>query len=303
MSHQKNFAMFNVHHLELFYYVARHGGISEAARRMPYGIQQPAISGQIIQLEEHLGVALFQRRPFALTEAGERLYAFAEPFFANLDAVELELQGGAVHQIRIGASSPVLRDHLPLLIRNVRKKFPKLRLTLREGYQPDIEDWLGKNDIDLAVTLLSGRPFTGVNAVSLLKLPLVLLVEKSSRIKSADNLWSRDKITEPLVALPASETICKNFQAELARRKIDWFTSVEVSSLELIETYVANGFGIGVSVLVPGQKLASGVRTLPLDGFAPVELGALWRGKLLPVYKEFLDELQRRAKEFAGGRQ
>ena len=36
----------NIHHLELFYYVARHGGISEAVRNMPYGIQQPAISGQ-----------------------------------------------------------------------------------------------------------------------------------------------------------------------------------------------------------------------------------------------------------------
>ncbi len=291
--------MLNVHHLELFYYVARHGGISEAARRMPYGIQQPAISGQILQLEEHLGATLFQRRPFALTEAGARLFAFAEPFFANLDAVELELQGGAVHQIRIGASSLVLRDHLPVLIRNVRKKFPKLRLTLREGYQPDLEEWLAKNDIDLAVTLLSGAALPGVQRVSLLKLPLVLLVEKSSRIKSADNLWSRDKITEPLVALPASETICKNFQAGLARRKIDWFTSVEVSSLELIEAYVANGFGIGVSVLVPGQKLVTGVRALPLEGFDPVELGALWRGKLLPVYKEFLGEMQRRAGEFA----
>ena len=36
----------NVHHLELFYYVARHGGISQAVRHIPYGIQQPAVSGQ-----------------------------------------------------------------------------------------------------------------------------------------------------------------------------------------------------------------------------------------------------------------
>jgi DNA-binding transcriptional LysR family regulator len=41
----------NIHHLELFYYVAGHGGISEAVRHMPYGIQQPAVSDQVIQLE------------------------------------------------------------------------------------------------------------------------------------------------------------------------------------------------------------------------------------------------------------
>ncbi len=53
----------NIHHLEIFYYVARHGGITEAARNIPYGIQQPAVRGQVAQLEEFLGVALFHRRP------------------------------------------------------------------------------------------------------------------------------------------------------------------------------------------------------------------------------------------------
>src|SRR5206468_12584439 len=62
----------NIHHLELFYYVARHGGISEAVRNIPYGIQQPAVSAQIIQLEESLGVTLFNRRPFSLTVGGEK---------------------------------------------------------------------------------------------------------------------------------------------------------------------------------------------------------------------------------------
>ena len=61
----------NIHHLELFYYVARHGGIMPAVRNIPYGIQQPAVSAQVAQLEEFLGVTLFQRRPFALTPEGE----------------------------------------------------------------------------------------------------------------------------------------------------------------------------------------------------------------------------------------
>ena len=66
----------NIHHLELFYYVARHGGIGEAVRNIPYGIQQPAVSAQVLQLEADLGVTLFQRRPFQLTPAGaERLQA------------------------------------------------------------------------------------------------------------------------------------------------------------------------------------------------------------------------------------
>jgi DNA-binding transcriptional LysR family regulator len=68
----------NVHHLELFYYVARHGGISAAARQIPYGIQQPAISLQIMQLEDALATTLFHRRPFQLTPTGETLFRFIE---------------------------------------------------------------------------------------------------------------------------------------------------------------------------------------------------------------------------------
>ena len=93
----------NIHHLELFYYVARHGGIMEAVRNIPYGIQQPAVSSQIAQLEEDLGVTLFQRRPFSLTPAGKKLFDHIQPFFANLDALESELSGGEARHIRIGA--------------------------------------------------------------------------------------------------------------------------------------------------------------------------------------------------------
>ncbi len=62
----------NIHHLELFYFVAKHGGIAAAVRNIPYGIQQPAVSGQIAKLEESLGTKLFQRRPFALSSTISR---------------------------------------------------------------------------------------------------------------------------------------------------------------------------------------------------------------------------------------
>src|SRR4026207_1290917 len=101
----------NVHHLELFYYVARYGGIMEAVRNIPYGIQQPAVSGQVAQLEGSLGVTLFQRRPLSLTPEGEKLSKFIQPFFSNIDRVATELRGGQVRHIRIGASTIVLRDH------------------------------------------------------------------------------------------------------------------------------------------------------------------------------------------------
>jgi DNA-binding transcriptional LysR family regulator len=285
----------NIHHLELFYYVARHGGIMEAVRNIPYGIQQPAVSGQVAQLEEYLGVTLFHRRPFALTPEGEKLYKFIQPFFSNLEKITNDLQGGQTRHIRIGASAIILREHLPGLILGLRKKFPGLRISLREGYPAQLEQMLNHEDVDLVVTLIEKKSVAGIHTRVLLELPMVLLVEKSSGIASADELWKRDKIGEPLICLPPGELLCKNFQQRLNELGVDWFPSLEASSADLIETYVANGLGIGVSVAIPKKTPLPNVRALPLPGFPPVVIGAMWRGRTTPLLQTFLSEMQTRA--------
>jgi DNA-binding transcriptional LysR family regulator len=282
----------NIHHLELFYYVARHGGITEAVRNIPYGIQQPAVSGQVAQLEEFLAVTLFQRRPFALTPEGSKLYEFIKPFFSELETVATELQGGRSARIRVGASTTVLRDHLPQLLRHLRKGFPNLKIRLREAYQPQLENLLERDELDLAITLIEKKSSPGIHSLPLVRLPIVLLVPLTSPIRSADELWKRDRISEPLISLPSDEAICRNFQQCLAKKNVDWFPAIEVSSIDLIETYVRNGFGIGLSVQEPNGKSPPQLRILPLSDCPSVELGALWRGKPSPLLQTFLEEIK-----------
>jgi DNA-binding transcriptional LysR family regulator len=286
----------NVHHLELFYYVARHGGIMPAVRNIPYGIQQPAVSAQVSQLEEFLGTTLFRRRPFELTPQGEKLFQFIEPFFSNLDKIAGEFQGGQMRQIRVGASTVVLREHLPEVFQGVRRKFPGLKLSLREGYPAQLEELLKRDEIDVAITLIEKKTAAGLHSLTLLELPTVLLVGKDSGIKTADELWKRDKINEPLICLPAAESLSKKFQVELQKRGVDWFPSIEASSVDLIEAYVASGLGIGVSVGIPRKISSHKVRVLPLRGFPPVVIGALWRGRKTLLIETFLNEAQRRVK-------
>jgi DNA-binding transcriptional LysR family regulator len=287
----------NVHHLELFYYVAKHGGIMPAVRNIPYGIQQPAVSAQVAQLEEFLGVTLFQRRPFALTPAGEKLYTFCAPFFANLGKIAAEFQGGQARHFRIGASTIVLRDHLPKLLQGVHKKFPGLKVSLREGFPVQLEELLAQDEIDLVITLIERKPPAGFHSQVLLELPLALLVEKSHPLKSAEELWRRDKITDSLICLPTTELLTKNFLARLAALGGEWFPTVEASSMDLIETYVANGLGIGLGVAVPKRLLPANVRALPLPDFPPALIGALWRGKTTPLLTAFLEMAKQRAEE------
>jgi len=274
----------NIHHLELFYYVARHGGISEAVRHMPYGIQQPAVSGQVIQLEEFLGVTLFQRRPFSLTPPGKELYEFIKPFFDNLTPMADKLRGGASRHLRLATSEIMMRDHVPGVLQELHKSFPKLKVTLREGYEPEVITWLLRQEVDVSIGLVgAAKPPTGINVIPLLRLPLVLLVPKASKLRSAEELWQRDRIEESLITVPSNEPICRAFQEGLTKLKVDWFASIEVSTVELVQTYVANGYGYGVTVGVPKMKYHPQVRVLPLEGFDMVPFCLLWQGWRNPM--------------------
>jgi DNA-binding transcriptional LysR family regulator len=291
----------NIHHLELFYYVARHGGIMPAVHNIPYGIQQPAVSSQIAQLEEFLGATLFHRRPFALTAAGQELYDYVRPFFDNLEAVTEKIRGGISQHLHIAASETVLREHLPAMLQELRRPFPKLKVTLREGYHPEIISWLQQREIDVSLGLIGNKPPPGVNALPLFKLPLVLLVPKATRLKSAQELWERDPIEESLITVPSNEFITRAFQAGLAKLGVDWFSRIEVNSVEIVQTYVAHGYGIGVTVGVPKMKLHPQVRVLPLDGFEPVRFGALWQGGKNPLLDAFLKIVQTAARRLMAG--
>jgi len=286
----------NVHHLELYYFVAKYKGIANAVRNIPYGIQQPAVSAQVIQLENDLGTPLFQRRPFELTPAGEELYEFIQPFFENLDSVSENIRGGAAQTIRIGASQIVLNDHLPELLLDVSRDFSNLRPMLRDGIQPQIEAWLLTDEIDLGVTVIDSKPATELKSEKLIELPMVLLIPKKSKIKSAEEIFNQDRISQPLISLPQSEVLVKVFQAEMRRRKIDWPIGMEMNALNLINTYVAQGFGFGLTLQLPKNRPPAGLKQLPLEGFPEINIGALWRGKLSPLGQALVLRLKQYAK-------
>jgi len=280
----------NVHHLELFYYVARHGGISAAVRKIPYGIQQPAVSGQMGKLEQDVGVKLFERSPFRLTAAGARLFAHVQPFFEGLDGVAAELRQAAQPELRVGGAELVLRDHLPVVMRRLRTDFPKLRFSLRTtGFQSEIEAWLKDGLIDVAFTPLPAKAPAGLQMARFTTLPLVLQVHRQSPVKTAEEFLARKKISEPLICLADNSEIVRGFFRVLKRRGISWPHIVETTSLDLVTRYVANGDGVGLNVQVDSKAKNKEVRSLPLTGFGVVTMGALWRGQASPLQKAAID--------------
>ena len=291
----------NLHHLELFYYVAKHGGIVSAVANMPYGIQQPALSAQLIQFEKDLGKSLFVRRPFALTPEGDELYRSIAAFFDGMDGLETPIKEDGAQLLSITAPPTLLRDHLPKVVAEVQQDFPKLRLRIREANPTQAISLLFTEQVDVAVSLRVEKPPKDLKMELLATLPLVLLVPAASAWRNAEQVFEevrRGEVT--LISLPGREAITQIFSQELQSRGLDWTPGIEVNSLQLIASYVLLGFGVGLTVRVPRQPFSSTLRALPLKGFPSLEVGAFWRGPLSPPAKQFVDALHRYVKKLAG---
>jgi DNA-binding transcriptional LysR family regulator len=282
--------MLNIHHLHLFYHVARHGGISAGTRGMPYAVQQPAVSAQIAALEAHLGLSLFDRRPFMLTAAGRLLYERITPFFSGLPLLEDELKADAAHHLRLASSTGVLRDYLPGMVRQLAQRIPALKLTLREAHRNDADRLLREREVDLAINSLTSTPPPGFEQEELIRLPLVLVVPTDSPWRTArQTLTQAPAKGVPLICLPPHEGACQIVQSEFQRRGHVWAPRIEVSSLDMVESYAGNGFGCGLTVQRPGVTFHDNVRAIPLTDFPPLIYGALWTGPLPAAAAAFLD--------------
>ena len=293
----------NPHHLELFYYVAKSKGVSRAARQMVYGIQQPSVSAQVNALEKDLGVVLYERRPFKLTPAGEELFKFVQPFFGKMAEIRERLQGGA--QLRFGASPILFRDYLSPVIHAVQTQFPRLSLILRALNQPELIEALEHDELDLIISLIPDKLSPGFRALEIVQLPLILLTPRRSKVKSAEQLWQAERIAEPLISVGPRELISQRFQQKLLQMGVYWKTTIEMDSLELIEKYVGEGYGIGLSVWLPERKLSANLCAVELPNFPSVTLGIIRREALrsgggldATIQSAFVEAIMKQARRF-----
>jgi DNA-binding transcriptional LysR family regulator len=259
---------------------------------MPYGIQQPAISGQLSQLEKTLETKLFHRRPFGLTPAGIKLFAEIQPFFAGLSELPDQIREQGTRHLRLAAPTTILRDYLPKLLIEYRRQHRNFRLTLHEANQAIAEELLRRREIDLAISELEGKPVSPISSCMLLRLPLVLVVPDRSRFRTLGDFFRPGAVPQTLISLPPDEVISKHFQTGVRKAGFSWVPAIEASSLDLIDLYTSLGFGVGASVVAPGLKRRRSLRIVPLPGFSPVTIAALWSGELSEPAATFLANIR-----------
>lgn len=125
----KRIALF---HLETLMWIDRLGTFAAAAQRL--NTTQPAISARVREIEEQLGIALFQRegRRMVLTARGRRLVQASEPLCRGLEQVLLEASdyAGATGAVRIGAGEIAAASCLPAFIQTIERERPGVTMEI-----------------------------------------------------------------------------------------------------------------------------------------------------------------------------
>lgn len=140
--------------LESFVAVAEELHFGRAAERV--GIAQPPLSRRIKEMEEELGVLLFNRgrSSISLTQAGENFYAHALDILQHLESAELEARRigqGAEGVLRLGFVGSATYGILPNILKSFRMHYSNISLILRPMNNAALRRALIRREIDVAV--------------------------------------------------------------------------------------------------------------------------------------------------------
>lgn len=145
--------------------IADCGSLTAASKKLY--VSQPSLSQMLRQIEEEIGLSLFDRSssPFRVTYAGEKYLAAADAMLAITDQLEKqlrEIKDDHAGRLRLGISVQRSLQILPKVIPAFRQKYPHVTLDLTEQGSAHLEELLQKGTIDLAFAAMES---TGSNLV------------------------------------------------------------------------------------------------------------------------------------------
>jgi DNA-binding transcriptional LysR family regulator len=270
-------------HLEAFVAVARQGGFTRAADKLC--LTQPTVSGQIKELEETLGVSLFQRLPRAvvLTEAGELLLPRA---LGLLGSREELLERAAAYrgllwgQLTVYASTIPGEYLLPSLLAGFKGAHPGIRITLRIH---DSETVLGQVRRGEAALGVVGKPGDngGLRFHPLWRDRIALYTGGGE--DTPPQLQVRDLCRVPLVLREEGSGTRRAVEVALQPLGIslgECAVVAEFGSTTAVKQAVAAGLGAGFlsDASVAAELAAGSLRRVEVVGFAaiPRRFFAVW---------------------------
>lgn len=265
----------------IFYYVARYGSLSQAARLLLSS--QPNLTRAIRSLEGELGCTLFLRtsRGMKLTPEGEALYAHIRVAAAHIEAAEEELgrsRGGGT--VTVAASEMALRCFLLPVLRQFRISCPGIRLRVSNHSTRQAVTALRSGEADFAVVTTPLEESAALDVLPLRRLQETAICAPDNRALLGRTVPLAELTRWPLIALGSGTMSFALYSAFFSSCGLPYRPDIEAASADQILPMVEAGLGVG---FLPEPLVSDRVRVIALAEPVPSRTVCLVRRKEQPL--------------------
>jgi LysR family transcriptional regulator, transcription activator of glutamate synthase operon len=228
--------------------IAEEGQFTRAADRL--GIAQSSLSAQIRNLEEELGLSVFDRttRRVNLTDAGASLLETARSVLAEIDDVKSGLQQRRdllSGQVTIGVTQTPGPVDVVGLLADFHHQHPSIELSVREDLSINLADQLRDDQLDIAIlTIVRPEHRHGLELVPLAAERLVVVMPPRHPLSARKRLTIDELRAESFVVSPPGATIRTAVVQAAHEAGFDPRIAFESREVSRIRAIVAAGLGI-----------------------------------------------------------
>jgi DNA-binding transcriptional LysR family regulator len=229
--------------------VSEHGNISRAANALH--LSQPAVSGQLRQLQDEFGEPLYRRegRGVKLTAAGEGLAVYADQMretFAQAHAFRNALRGLESGTLRVGASTTPASYLLPYLIAGFHRRHPDVTIQTIDGNTGEIVAGLGSLDIAMIEGPEGLDLPAGTGVTPWLDDEIVVIVPRGHPLAVMEGGATLDVLCAyPVVLREEGSGVRQLVERACVRAGVEMRVALEIAGVEGVKEAVRAGMGIG----------------------------------------------------------
>lgn len=256
--------------LEVFCAVAESLSFTRASQSL--FISQSTVSQHIRELEDQLGVRLFDRnrRKVALSAAGEELLARGRGIFQMLHEAETATRSQAdpfAGRVSFGCASTTLLYQLPPMLAAFARQYPQVELNIVSGSIQEISAQLADRTLDLALVVLPLNA-PGMKRKFLKDERFIAVLPAKHPLSDAKVLRAQDLLGERFILHRAGQNTRRLIEQFFLRSQVRLDVAFELEDTEVIKEMVAHRLGISIlpaSTFPPGRERRD-LRTVPLGG-------------------------------------
>jgi LysR family transcriptional regulator, cys regulon transcriptional activator len=230
--------------------VRRNLNLTETAKALY--TSQPGISKAIIELEEELGVSIFERhgkRLRRITEPGELVLKSVEVIMrevANLRRIGDEFCKQDAGPLSIATTHTQARYFLPEPVAALRKRYPKVQVVLHQGMPAQVARMLLDDVADIGVATESLADVEGLVTLPCYEWQHVIVVPARHPLAAVERPTLEQLCTEPLISYHPTFTGRSRIDQAFARARLKPTIALEAIDSDVIKTYVRLGMGVGI---------------------------------------------------------